>query len=225
MRYFLSLITVALVCLGIIHLNEKAAISGVFSTSHGDMKKAAMLIHKSWEEQQQDCPFKNPQSKFSHLTSALLALEHFATSKLERTTESLLIKTLLFMGLPLPDLSLGDGQIKATSVRKVLSSQGTIKDRDAIAKALLQPCKNRHMAELIMRHSVGPRESEKKTFDRKAILKVAAHYNGQNPKSAAMARLSHAVYNELVYHLYHIFRFDSLMAPQAQPSLDLSSSA
>lgn len=218
MRYFILLLVIAGLGVGWLHISHRSDVTRVFEQSGGDMKKAAALILAASDYRDRPaCPAIPVAAEDRLVAQALVAVERFATSSLERTVEEGVARALLALKLPVPDLSLGDGQIKLSTVQSLKVGEGSRarplyeQAGDArIVEDLLDPCRNQMVSALLVESYRNGQALSPTGYGRADLLKVAALYNGQKDNSALKARLSNTVYNELVYELYLLYRFEAL---------------
>jgi hypothetical protein len=75
---------------------------------------------------------KSPQ-EFSHLTVALVAVENLARPRWQRRLELLFARVFLFLTGRLPNLSLGIGQLRVSTAKKLIAANGvTIRDHELL---------------------------------------------------------------------------------------------
>jgi hypothetical protein len=157
------------------------------------------------------------------LMLAISTVERHARGAAARTLEELIVRAAAQLGLEPPDLSIGDGQIRASTVVRSLERHGELQgggrsasraDRSRIAVRLLDPCDNHLLGVEILRWLASRQGiGVVAPLPRDAVLALAASYNGQGPARDPADLLSKAMYRETVFHLYHELRFERLQEP------------
>lgn len=210
---FLVLLGAGLLISGGLQVLDKQRITDVFGRASGDLKTAAQLIHNE-NGFKRDCSVDWAEPEDVRLARAFVTLESFATTDLERIVERLVVRFLYSLGLPVPDMSLGEGQVKvSTVISETLDQFGDLNPppSGAIAMRLLEPCPNFEAAVSLVRAlSRDAGASKGEAFSRAEVYEIAAGYNGQGKGAGLFGALSHTAYNELVFELYQIYRFEGL---------------
>lgn len=211
-------------------IQHKADVRSVFVKAKRNFKIAALLVRER-EEPHIGCATghgatKSGPSDLALLARALIVVERFATSDLERLGERYAVFGLTSVGLSAPDFSLGVGQIKVSSLKEALNSGYVIDigraedlsdNSNELARQLFDPCIAHMAAELLVAKFVQLQRRGSKNFVRDDIVSIAAAYNGQSRESSLEGALSGAIYNELVYQIFLMYKFESLQdrAPAA----------
>ena len=149
------------------------------------------------------------------LAKSLRLVEKFAVPKYRIWIENSLVNLALMLGLPIPDFSIGEGQVRISSVIKTLEnpevySQKSNLLRNHIASSLLNRCSNFRYSLDIISDFLEKNGIDGQRLSRSIILRVARNYNGQQNVKDAEAEVSNLVYRELVYNVYHYLRFNNL---------------
>lgn len=181
----------------------------------GDLRKAAQLINESYGPDIASCSYIEEPDDLDRLVHALVTVESFATTKLERFVENALVRTALALSVAVPDFSLGMGQIRPSTVEKALanSGRGSLLEPShslQMRYSLLEVCGNLRLARLVVVDIMEEQRLSSTRFDRQTVTNVAKKYNGHVEASSLASGFSHAVYNEVVFNLFQLYRFQSL---------------
>jgi len=209
-RIFAIVLAIALLC-GALLVWESAGRSRVYEAAARDPAEAAMLIARNWPTDLAKCGDQGLSRDVQALLGALFAIEGFATGRLERLAETATARLASVVGVGPPDLSYGPGQIRLSAAERVLAryDQLTIA-RPQLAERLLDACFSRYVASLIVA-DLAEFQLPIGILARVDVIKAIALYNGQRaPDSTPPTRtaVSHAVYREVAYHLFQLFRFE-----------------
>ena len=209
------LMSVFALLLGGFHVVDLQDRQRLLTRHSGDLRKAAQLINESYGPDIASCSHTREPDDLDRLVRALATVESFAAPKLERFVENALVMTALALGVVGPDFSLGVGQIRPSTVEKALANSG----RDAllepshsrqIAYSLLEVCGNLRLARLVVTNIMIEARLSSTRFDRQTVTNVAQKYNGQAESSSPASGFPHTVYNEMVFNLFQLYRFQSL---------------
>jgi hypothetical protein len=147
------------------------------------------------------------------LARAIFAVETAATSRSERVVEDVAARVLPYLGLPVPALSLGPGQIRYSTLTTALPDlQSSL--ADANATSLLDYCKALSIAERIIALHLKVPEANS-LLSRDDILRIAKEWNGQRGTHDQIGLLAGLRYQELVYQTMIAIRFKSI-SPEIQ---------
>ncbi|MBU2532295.1 MAG: hypothetical protein KKB37_06115 [Alphaproteobacteria bacterium] len=150
----------------------------------------------------------------SRLAEAVTIVETFASPRLERALEFLLVRTALLLWLPPPDFSIGPAQIRpsrAFEAARTGNAPSAASDSDksaaAIAVDLLDRCSARRWARLVLRAYASASDARPGPLGRDEVVRLAAAYNGQRTTADDEAAVANYLYRELVYQVWQDLRF------------------
>jgi hypothetical protein len=161
-----------------------------------------------------DCQRGKADAEYFHLARALFAVETLARSRSEAIAERAITGTFLAFGGTGPDLSVGEGQIRISMLRKALVAiPASERPRgehfhDAV-RTLFERCRALDLAVLILRHHVNVRPAGDALLPRGEILRVARFWNGQTQPQSREAFIAGQRYQDLVYRTVMALRFRS----------------
>ncbi|MGF1619007.1 MAG: hypothetical protein ACFCUR_00155 [Rhodomicrobiaceae bacterium] len=161
-----------------------------------------------------DCRRGTADAEIFSLARALFAVETLARSRSEAIAERAITRTFLAFGGTGPDLSVGEGQVRISTLRKALaaipaSERPAGGDFHDAVRALFERCRALDLAVLIIRHHVNVRPAGDALLPRGEILRVARFWNGQTQPQSREAFIAARRYQELVYHTFMALRFRS----------------
>jgi len=143
-RLIALLVAVAVVAA---HIAETLSTERLFTRSDGDMRSYARLLQQDGDQRQPACLTSSgaEEPSLAVLMRAIMTVGTHASSGLERLVEATAIRGAVLLGMPVPDFSLGLGQIRPSTAIKALRSvgppgTGTAPPPPQVALRLLQPC-------------------------------------------------------------------------------------
>jgi hypothetical protein len=206
-----------------VHLYETHEQDRLLILSQGDPRVLAELLLAREAHSTPQCRLAWGPDDLDILVESITIVERFSTPTLERLAESAAIRAAVLIGLPVPDLSIGDAQIRVSAALKSLQEISPPRpshlDRNGLALRLLDPCENRRLAASVLIWIAKRSGLGTDALDRTDILGIAAAYNGQAPPHRVADLVAKQTYTRLVYHLHHAVRFALLrknLASEAQ---------
>lgn len=198
-------------------LYTTARQDSLLRASQGNPNQLAMAIFEARGGGRRQCAAQafKPEGDLERLASAIEVAEGFFKTRSERLVEDVLVRATVALGLPIPDLSIGEGQIRISTAQRAalaLTPADSLDSRPQIALKLLDQCQNHAYAMLVLRWLADKRDMNLAALRRSDVVTLAADYNGQRvrvPEAAAPSAqtLSAATYNLLVYHLFYDIAF------------------
>ena len=182
----------------------------------GDLRKAAQLIYQNYAPDQSNCRAVDDNDDPYRLVLALATVESFSTTRLEHIIENSLTRSALALGRDGFDFSIGLGQIRRSTIEKILAKRDhrsipvEFQPRQLTA-SILTPCWNLELVRLVVTDIMSKQQLPSTGLDRETVTYIAREYNGQTHSSPLSRAVSHAVYNEIVFNLFQLYRFKSLL--------------
>ena len=191
--------------------------------SRGDPRIAAESLLAISGSARSACFGSSPASDIPRLMAAIQLVERQSRTAGRRLAEDTIVRGALALGLPVPDFSLGDGQVRvstALEAAKVIAPDLAAGGASGIAARLLEPCANRDIGVVVLKwldSEGGPHSAQYMAHD--DIVRLAKAYNGQSPSGRPDAALANAFYAEVVYQLYMSLAFEDARRGQRRETL------
>ncbi len=194
------------------HLVDVAERQSTFRLVAADPPAAARRLVALYAPARADCPDHAASRDLVLLARALIAVERFSTSRIERWSEALLVRGFRVLGMWPLDLSIGPGQIRTSTVRKAAAWESGPQLRaaisvDTIARELLTTCGAERWAVRVLAWHAADEQLNRQELSQDALHRLAARFNGQQPSASGEAAVAHYLYRELVYHVFQELRF------------------
>ena len=211
---------IAAVCVCAVATQQIVEISEqdrVLNLSKGDPAVLAEMLLSRAELERHACGAEATanETDSDRLATAITVVESFATTRFHRTAESLVIHTAVWLGIAVPDLSIGEGQIRVSTAERALQTYDArvpsdIGERRKIALRLLDPCGGHRLGVLVLKLLATERGVATTALDHKKIVMLAAAYNGQSPARSPYDMVPNQTYNEVVYNLFLALCFQAI---------------
>ena len=210
MRWAALVLTLGIGCLAgaaaVDVVAEAAWRQQVIAASHGDPQVLARRL-LAGAKPAPHCGADHA-TDLDRLMSAIVIVEDFAHSRAWKLAEATLVGALSLAGAPIPDLTLGDGEIRPSTARRAGAGEGP-----ALPLRLLDPCANRQIGVAVLAWIAREHGLADRPLDHAAIVAIAAAYNGQGAPHEPAQLIANATYDEVVYDLYYGLAFRDL-APE-----------
>jgi len=181
-----------------------------------DIDKDAAAVAAKLAEQSpgRDCRGAPQADEFERLARSLFTVESIAASWSERSFETTLTKAALALDMPVPDMSIGPGQIKPSTLKKALpdiarKAEWAGEPFSGLAGHLLEDCTALPIAAAIIQHHFKALPDEDGLLGRKEVMRIAELWNGQEKTLMPAGLVANARYKRLVYLIVLNLRFDN----------------
>jgi hypothetical protein len=157
---------------------------------------------------EEDDAGRSDDRELNALMSAITTAENFARPWPERIAKDQIVLILSVMGLPAPEWSLGDGEIRLRTAEKAIRavspawSERLASQKQLVAR-LLDKCGNHQIGKLILRNIALQKGFDVTSLNRNSIFTLASEYNGQASFGNLSGRASKVFYQEVIYHLFY----------------------
>ena len=191
----------------------------IVADSHGDPRVIARMLLNTAPPVAGVCANAGdaPPTDYDRLMAAISVAESFAHSRVDKLAEDTVVRLAVLVGAPVPDLSIGAGEIRiSTAQRALLASREPewAAAQGELALWLLEPCRNHRIGVRVLKWIAGQQGLAGRPLDHATIVALAAAYNGQAIARDPAHLLANATYNEVVYTLYYDLAFRELAAGQ-----------
>lgn len=203
---------------------DHEARQSIVRLAASEIGQAGRRVSRTYPPAFKTCPNIHAPDEFDILADALAAVEQLGTGIIERSLETLIVRFFSAVRLPMPDLSLGAGQIRPSTVEEALQgaaafSESLANDRDRrqIALALLERCENHKFGVLVVKMLAKPLSLPPDRLRREHITRLAGDYNAQISSPTNEAAIANYLYRELTYQVFQELRFQRPRTGQVPP--------
>lgn len=202
----------ALATLAYVDHEERQSIVGLVAK---DVPAAAGRLAQRYPMPPKSCSIARPLDDHDLLAGALAAVESLNTGFLERNIEEVLVRLAVFARLPVPDFSIGPGQIRPSTAKAAIrdGKAGGLSPGDlgsaqqAIALQLLDPCSALDWAARILKGYEPAPAAPTGRLNREAVMDLAGKYNSQMMAATNEAVVANYLYRELIYQVFQEYKF------------------
>jgi hypothetical protein len=171
------------------------------------------MIAEEWLSSETRCAAA--ADEFDILARAIVAVEELARTRLEQVLEAGAVKLFFAFGARAPDLSIGPGQIRVSTMKRALrsisiSGEGMPPEQE-IANGLFDQCGALSAAKFIIEKDIGAHLENDGLLSRAEVLRIAKLWNGQSNRSAGEAAIANLRYRELVYQTFLAMRSKTML--------------
>ncbi|MBU2583137.1 MAG: hypothetical protein KJ622_15620 [Alphaproteobacteria bacterium] len=208
----LLLAAIATAIVGLFDHEERQSIAQLAGK---DVPAAAGRLARKYPLRPENCPDAWQLDEYHLLAGALAAVERLNTSIIEHAVEAAVVRAAVLAGLPVPDFSIGPGQIRpstaAAAVRKIGSAEPEATQlatgRPQIALELLSECASLDWGVAVLKMLSPPRLAAAGEFSREAVMDLAGKYNSQFTAASNEAVVANYLYRELTYQVFQEYKF------------------
>ncbi len=159
-----------------------------------------------------DVPAEPNDRELTALMSAIATVEAYARPWPERMIKDQLALSLVALRLPVPDWSLGSGEIRLSTAEKATRAFGSNQmkpedHRGNLVRLLVNSCSNFAIGKQVLRYIAATRGVDLARLNQTSISVIAADYNGQKTMGSLPEQASKLFYKDAVYHLFYSFLF------------------
>jgi hypothetical protein len=196
-----------------LHLIEITDQDRYFDRSRGDMRALARLVSQRHGSSTVTCSASNDYASGSSKTlmRSITLVETHLSSTAERLSEFAAVYLMSWLGLTVPDWSVGPAQIKPSTAIKAQDAADQVLETGGqklthMALRLLEPCQN-YQAGLLVLSSISKRNNiTSHELTKSDILTITHAYNTGNGAVELEGRVAVHLYQNLVYHTYQELR-------------------
>ncbi|MFA5955121.1 hypothetical protein [Hyphomicrobium sp.] len=189
---------------------ERDALIGA---SGGDASRfSEALLSSGYQPRPCNSAAEPHDRELTALMSAIATVEAYARPWPERMIKDQLALSLVALRLPVPDWSLGSGEIRLSTAEKATRAFGSNdvkpeEHRGNLVRLLVNSCSNFAIGKQVLRYIAATRGVDLARLNQASISAIAADYNGQKTVGSLPEQASKLFYKDAVYHLFYSFLF------------------